>query len=85
MKTAQQQADEQHVKLLAVADMPRDPYLQVVLCQKDGGYQPFVTWIFNSECGGFHEGVYRCTLKEGMESFLERCNRWEAVPCEAKP
>lgn len=77
--TAEDQAAKQSVKLYRTIQLPNDPHLQVVLCEC-GGFQPFVVWFFNRECGGFHEGIYCKTLIDAVDAFCTRCRRYGAVP-----
>lgn len=51
---------------------PSDHYLQLVMIKRDEVHQPYVTWMHNSDCGGFHNGHYLDSIEEAKADFFER-------------
>lgn len=57
------------LKVKKYSDHPGDWYLGVVL----GLFgDEFVTWIYNAECGGCHEGHYFPCLEGALVDFQKR-------------
>ncbi len=50
---------------------PGDKHLTVVLA-RTGGHHPWVTWVHNSQDGGYFWGHYFETLKDANEDFRKR-------------
>jgi len=66
--------------LLAVASLPNDPHLLVVLARTDSNTPtPYVSWFFNKDTGSFVEGLYARTVAAGAVAYQRRVDRYNGT------
>lgn len=72
--SANKEASKIDVNLLNVkpySQHPDDWYLFTVLCHRDFD-DSYITWLYNYDCGGFHQGHYDMTKEEATEDYICR-------------
>ena len=74
-----EKAKANSVTIVAVASLPNDPHLLVVLAYTGIQPQPHVCWFFNKDIGGFIEGLYSEKSQDAENAYRARMRRYDGV------